>query len=298
MRKVQDAAYQSAKQELSWETGTNEIEINIVNSSIVNMMIDGYKVTNPLGFKGSDFKIQVYNAFAPLVHVGALEKIALELDLELITISAEPYAVARSILGNNEDNDMNAVLVDIGGGTTDIALVNEGGVDGTEMYGIGGRSFTKSIADRLSLDKIKAEELKLNLSQSETSISPKQIEGLKESIKSTTELWLQGLAISLEELAEGDQLPYKFMFCGGGSSLRSLISALKTNEWREDLAISRTPMVNLIKPSDVQGIADKTGKINDHKYITTLGLLRVGHDTLYIDGTSKLQSKVNKLLKT
>ncbi len=35
---------------------------------------------------------------------------------------------------------------DIGGGTTDIAVVNDGGVEGTKMFGIGGRSFTRTIA--------------------------------------------------------------------------------------------------------------------------------------------------------
>ena len=35
--------------------------------------------------------------------------------------------------------------MDVGGGTTDIAVINEGGVQGTKMFGIGGRAFTKGI---------------------------------------------------------------------------------------------------------------------------------------------------------
>ena len=49
------------------------------------------------------------------------------------------------------------MFVDVGGGTTDVALVTEGGIDGTVMFGVGGRSFTKSISNKTGLDVDKAE---------------------------------------------------------------------------------------------------------------------------------------------
>ena len=52
-------------------------------------------VNNPIDFQGKQMVITVFNTFAPLTHVGALQTIATELDLELLATVAEPYAMAR-----------------------------------------------------------------------------------------------------------------------------------------------------------------------------------------------------------
>lgn len=293
LHKVQAAAYKNAKQELEWEAAASDLEIKIVNSAIISMEIDGYKVTNPIGFQGKLFKIQVYNSFAPLVHVGALEKIAAELDLELITISAEPYAVARAVLGPQGNAEVNSIFIDIGGGTTDIAIVNEGGIDGTKMFGIGGRSFTRSVANNMNIDSDHAEKLKLRYSKDSKNSNKK----ITEAILGTAELWSEALAISLEDLAEGDRIPSKIMLCGGGSSLPDVTKILKSAVWSKDLGMSNNVSVRNININDVKMISDSTGKITDHKFITALGLLRVGHDVISLDKTSAIQSAVNSLLK-
>ena len=40
------------------------------------MTIDGYPVSNPIGFTGAQVELQVFNAFAPMVHLGALQSVA------------------------------------------------------------------------------------------------------------------------------------------------------------------------------------------------------------------------------
>jgi cell division protein FtsA len=62
---VQKRARERAKQQLAWELGGKEVEIQLVNSALVNIEIDGYPVTNPVGFKGKEVVIQLYTAFAP-----------------------------------------------------------------------------------------------------------------------------------------------------------------------------------------------------------------------------------------
>src|SRR5207248_2443634 len=52
--------------------------------------------------------------------------------------------------------------VDVGGGTTDVALVRQGGIEGTRMFALGGRAFTKSLADRLDLPFPRAESAKVD----------------------------------------------------------------------------------------------------------------------------------------
>jgi cell division protein FtsA len=140
IRLVQEKAQDKARQQLSWELGGKDIEVRLVNSALVSIDIDGYPVTNPVGFQGSDVVIQLFAAFAPMIHIGALERTAQQLDLDLLAVAAEPFAVSRSVIGDDPNASMSAILMDIGGGTTDIAVINDGGVQGTKMFGIGGRA--------------------------------------------------------------------------------------------------------------------------------------------------------------
>src|SRR6476469_6407866 len=128
---VQERAEAKARQELAWELGGKDVEVRLVNSALVRIDIDGYKITNPVGFQGRDILVEMYTAFAPMINIGALERTAAELDLELLAVAAEPFAVARSVVGDDPNAAVSAILMDVGGGTTDIAVVNEGGVEGT-----------------------------------------------------------------------------------------------------------------------------------------------------------------------
>ena len=129
IEKVQDRAAKRAQKQIALETGNDEVEVKLVNSALVSIHIDGYKVSNPIGFQGKDVAVQIYTAFAPMVHIGALERVAQELDLELLAVAAEPFAVSRSVLGTDSSSAFTAILADVGGGTTDIAVVNDGGVE-------------------------------------------------------------------------------------------------------------------------------------------------------------------------
>ncbi|MBC7943046.1 hypothetical protein H7X68_00895, partial [Candidatus Saccharibacteria bacterium] len=130
IEKVQERAQGRAQKQIALETGNDEVEVKLVNSALVSIHIDGYKVSNPIGFQGRDVAVQIYTAFAPMVHIGALERVADELSLELLAVAAEPFAVSRSVLGTDASSNFTAILADVGGGTTDIAVVNDGGVEG------------------------------------------------------------------------------------------------------------------------------------------------------------------------
>ena len=75
IKKVQEKAGEAAKKSVALETGNKNVEIRLINSAIVSLTIDGYKISNPIGFKGSDVVIQFYTAFAPRIHVSAIEKV-------------------------------------------------------------------------------------------------------------------------------------------------------------------------------------------------------------------------------
>lgn len=296
IEKVQERAQVKAQKQIALETGNPDVEIKLVNSALVSIHIDGYKVANPIGFQGRDVAVQIYTAFAPMVHIGALEKVAEELSLELLAVAAEPFAVSRSVLGSDADSNFTAILADIGGGTTDIAVVNDGGVEGTRMFGIGGRSFTKTIASELDISYEEAEKLKLNIDSED--IKPAVAEKLNAAVDKTLDVWISGVELALNEFDAADHLPNRILLCGGGSSLMKLVNILKEQNWHHDLPFTKKPTVQLIKPSDVIGITDLTGLAADHTFITAMGLLRVGYDTIIGNGGSNtIKEKLNRILR-
>jgi cell division protein FtsA len=291
--KIQERAADIAQRQIGIETGNSEVEVKLVNSAIVSIHIDGYKVTNPIGFPGKDVAIQIYTAFAPMVHIGALERIAAELDLDLLAVAAEPFAVARAVLGNDSNSNFTAILCDIGGGTTDVAVINDGGVEGTKMFGVAGRSFTRTIEHELNISYEAAEKLKINVDNPK--IKPNIKQKVEEAIAKTLDVWMGGVELALSEFDAIDHLPNRILMCGGGSSLSNITESLGGKDWWKDLPFSRQPSVHLIKPADVHGIEDKTGDLKDHTVITAMGLLRVGYDTINSD--DETESKLDRIMR-
>ncbi len=296
IEKVQERAQGKAQKQIALETGNEDVEVKLVNSALVSIHIDGYKVSNPIGFQGKDVSVQIYTAFAPMVHIGALEHVAEDLALELVAVAAEPFAVSRSVLGTDSNSTFTAVLADVGGGTTDIAVVNDGGVEGTRMFGIGGRSFTKTLMTDMDLSYADAEKLKLHLGHEQIKASVKK--QANEAIDKTLEVWLAGVELALSEFDSVDHLPSKILLCGGGASLDQLVEALSGRDWYKELPFTKKPAVHHIQPSEVVGISDTTGSVTDHTFITAMGLLRVGYDTIVGSGDSDtIKDKVNRLLR-
>lgn len=297
IRIIQDRALEKAKTRIRADTGGKSPEVKLVNSALVSMEIDGYKVTNPVGFQGKEIGIQLYTAFAPQVHIGALEKCSTELEMDLLAVAAEPFGVARSIIGNDPNASTSAILIDVGGGTTDIAVVNEGGVEGTKMFSIGGRVFTKAIERELNVDFVTAEALKIGLATGKT--PSKQIPRVEAALKKTLGVWLSGVELALSEFTHLDHLPHQILLCGGGASLDLLVDALTNQDWYTDLPFARRPVVKYILPEQVAGIVDSTDSLHDHTFITAMGLLRVGADTLGVFDVDNgsIRERLNRMLK-
>lgn len=295
---VQTRAENKAKDQLAIELGGKNVEVRLVNSALVGIEIDGYPVTNPIGFQGKDVVVQLYTAFAPMIHIGALERTAQELDLDLLAVAAEPFAVARSVIGDNPSASLSAILMDVGGGTTDIAVINDGGVQGTKMFGIGGRAYTRSIERELAVEFDQAEVLKLGLADN-TVPSQKRV-SIERALGKTLDVWQGGVELALGEFTQLDHLPNKILLCGGGSSLELLMDRLEKSSWYRGLAFTRKPVVQHIEPDQVVGITDTTGDVTDHTFITAMGLLRVGLDTLQFNSGNtggSIREKIDNMLR-
>ena len=266
---VQKRALREAQHAMSLELGVPDLNVKLINSAITSVRIDGFVVNNPIDFQGRQMVVTVFNTFAPLTHVGALQTIASELDLELLATVAEPYAMARCA-ATDEVYDVGGIFIDIGGGTTDIALIRNGGVEGTRMFPIGGRVFTKKLASRFGITFADAEAVKLRHSRGE--LPPEHAEKVHSVLARDAEVLVEGVAITLQEMSKGDRLPTAMYLAGGGSALPEVKDRLSSFPWREKLPFARTPTVTALRPVDIRGIYDSTGLLLDQQDITPMGL--------------------------
>ena len=265
---VQRQAMREAERSVTWETGLQSVDVRLVHAAVVGAWIDGYAVTNPIGFQGRNVRIAIFDAFAPLVHLGALQTVAAKLELELVAVVAEPYAVAR-VLDSEQVRQGGALFIDVGGGTTDVALVRQGGIEGTRMFALGGRAFTKSIADRLELPFPRAEALKVDYARG---IAGEREAAVREIVADDVAVWAAGVELVMEELAAGDLLPGRIYLCGGGSRLPEIRSALAADEFSKRLPFARPPEVTILSPEQIETIRDDTRLLEDQQDVTPMGL--------------------------
>ena len=265
---VQHEALREAERAVTWETGLPNVDVRLVHAAVTGAAIDGYPVTNPIGFQGRHVRISIFNAFAPLVHLGALQSVAAQLDLQLLAVVAEPFAVARC-LGGEQVQQAGGLFIDVGGGTTDVALVRAGGIEGTRMFALGGRAFTKSLADQLGLPFQRAEAMKIDYARG---LEVPDAERLAQVVKEDVAVWSAGVELVLEELAGGDLLPGRIYLCGGGAGLPEVQAALRDPGFARRLPFPRPPEVTVAVPGEVRGVRDETSLLVDQQDVTPMGL--------------------------
>jgi len=120
------------------------------------------------------------------------------------------------------------------------------------------------------------------------------------AVTKTLDVWMSGVELALGEFDKLDHLPHRVLLCGGGSSLDPLMDKLEQTDWYTHLPFTRKPIVQHIHPDQVVGIVDRTGQVNDHTFITAMGLLRVGLDTMQFSGTNangSIREKLDRMLR-
>ena len=268
LERIEADAAAEAQRTITWETGLPNVDVRLVHAGVAAAAIDGYAVSNPVGFQGRHLRISVFNAYAPLVHLGALESVVEQLGLSLIKVVAEPYAVARSVAGE-QVGQSGALFIDVGGGTTDVALVRSGSVEGTRMFALGGRAFTKSLADRLDLGFEDAEKVKIAHAGGEVVEATDEVDRI---IREDIAVWAAGVELVLEEFGKEGLLPGRIELCGGGAALPEIRAALEDEGFASDLPFARRPQVSMMDPTAVSEIRDDTGLLVDQQDVTPMAL--------------------------
>ncbi len=270
--RVKKHTFDNTKEEIAKEIGLKPTQVEEVNTYINSVYIDGVRVTNPVGYKGDELVYRVFSTFAPKIHISTVEQVAKELGLNVKHLIVEPYALTLG-LKNIRNSDANAIIIDIGGGTTDVALVQNGDIIGTKMFAIGGRVFTKRVQKEFNLNYQDADKMKVDYSNNKLNSHDASV--LTKAFDKDIKTWLTGVEISLEEFEDVSEYPSEIFLCGGGALLPQIQEGLMTHPWLQVLNFKKYPKVNFAFPTNIRDVLDKTKKANMPMDVTPLALARM-----------------------
>ena len=116
-------------------------------------------ITDPRGMGGVRLETSVHIVTCATTSLQNLIRSCQRADLEVIDVMFQPLASSQAMLTPDE-KELGIAVVDIGGGTTDIALFHEGSVCHASVITVGGNNFTNDIAVGLRIPSHEAEKLK------------------------------------------------------------------------------------------------------------------------------------------
>ncbi len=124
-------------------------------------IIDGEQgIKEPIGMLGNTLEANFHIIIGQTASAKNIYKCVRKAELEVVDLILEPVASAEAVL-SDEEKEAGVVLVDIGGGTTDIAIFQDGIIRHTSVIPFGGEIITEDVKEGCSIIKKHAEELKV-----------------------------------------------------------------------------------------------------------------------------------------
>lgn len=118
-------------------------------------------IKNPVGMCGVRLEVHVHVVTGSISLIQNLVKCVEQTGIQAEHITLQPIASSRAVL-STEERDMGVILVDIGGGTTDVAIWKEGSLIHSQIIPVGGNHFTNDLAVALKIPHAEAERIKIN----------------------------------------------------------------------------------------------------------------------------------------
>lgn len=223
---LEAAAVAEAEQTIRASEGDAQ-QLLLVGYTAIQYQLDGYPLATLLGHTGRRLETQVVATFLPSGVIDSLYAVMRQAGLEVASLTLEPIAALNAAIPADL-RLLNLCLVDIGAGTSDIAVCRDGSVVGYTMATVAGDEITEALMKEYLVDYTTAEQMKSQLSQSDT-LTFTDILGQKQSCtnqqaQATLEPAAQLLAkeISQRVLDINGSAPSALFLAGGGSKLDGL----------------------------------------------------------------------------
>lgn len=224
IHRLELAAVQNAQEQLvNHQDGKKASHYYCVGYSVLHYYIDDQEIGSLIDQQGEEVKIEVIATFLPRVVVESLIASLKRADLTLDGLTLEPIAAINALIPSTMRR-LNVALVDIGAGTSDIAITDNSTVVAYGMVPTAGDEITEALSDQYLLDFPIAEKMKRELLVSDT-VTIADILGFEQEMSS--EEVIQNIKPAIHHLAQSiadevlrlnnAQAPKAVLLVGGGS---------------------------------------------------------------------------------
>ena len=261
----------SAAEEALQTEGDERRQLFLVGYTVTQYRLDHYPMTVLLDHSGREIEADVVATFLPGEVVESLYAAMRAAGLQVSSMTLEPIAAMNAAIPA-ELRLLNLALVDIGAGTTDIALCRDGSVTGYTMATIAGDEITERLMRSYLIDFQTAESIKRSLREGE-SVHYTDIMGLEndlsyDEVMAEIEEPMEKLASAIAEqvVSVNGAPPSALFLAGGGSKLNGLKErvAEKLNMDEKRVAVAGN---NFAKSAYADTI-----KLDNPEYTTPLGI--------------------------
>ncbi|MBI2940685.1 MAG: cell division protein FtsA [Chloroflexi bacterium] len=253
----------------------------IIHAIPRHFIVDGQEgIRNPIGMIGYRLDVETHIVTGATTAIQNLTKCIHRLGVDVDQIVLEPLASSEAVL-TEEEKEMGVVLVDMGGGTTDLVIFIEGSAWHSGVIAVGGNNITNDIAVKLRTPLAEAEELKIQYGQAVMSAVPAdEMVEVSTFGRGTPQLVPRAEICSViqDRLVEMFQLIDTEIKRSGYSGLLPaglvLTGGTAETEGIVDLAseVLQLP-IRIGRPAGVHGLVDAVGRPS---YATSVGLLLWG----------------------
>ena len=276
------AAIQAAQQQLATSGSVADpASYYCVGYSVVGFHLDDAPIKTLVGQKGKCASIELIATFLPRPVIDSLQFAVDSAGLEIATLTLEPIA-AINVLIPHTMRHLNLVLVDVGAGTSDVAVTRGGSVIGFGMAPVAGDEITEALSQKYLLDFNVAESVKRQLNGKNKKIAFTDVLGMSHKvaaqeiidtlIPNVTEL---ANAIAAQILTLNGVAPQAVLLVGGGSLTPMLPEILA-----ETLDMP-TARVAIRRPESIDGLSNIPPMLSLPDAVTPLGILKLaGANTL------------------
>lgn len=261
----------SAAEEALQTEGDERRRLFLVGYTVTQYRLDHYPMVTLLDHSGVEVEADVVATFLPGEVVESLYTVMRTAGLQVSSMTLEPIAAMNAAIPA-ELRLLNLALVDIGAGTTDIAVCRDGSITGYTMATIAGDEITEALMRAFLIDFQTAEEVKRTLREGE-SVRYTDIMGLEnevsyESVMAAIDEPMDKLATAIAEqvLETNGAAPSALFLAGGGSKLSGLKEKVseKLNMDEKRVAIAGNNFAKSVYADSI--------KLDDPEYATPLGI--------------------------
>lgn len=256
------------------ETKIVPVDRKVIHKIVYNYKIDDRSevVKNPVGMVGMKLEADVHVVTGGVQSIDSLIRCINKLDIAVEDVVLEPLASAKAVLSDTEKK-LGCVLIDIGGGTTDIAIYKNEKLIYTSVIPVGGEHYTTDLATILGIELKVADRLKKDFStlhgfdEDEIFDLPSYSGGdarsvelgfVKEIIDARTDEILEIVGKKIEMSGYAKYLQNGLVFTGGSSKIMGLREKAELYfkmPVRIGIPVKMEGMLNeLLKPEDATGV--------------------------------------------